>query len=106
MRASPFRSVSAHACVRAHSCVEQKPLSGYMLFAKSQRGEILKKSPGLAFGEVRAPPPPLPPSPDAEVRAPLPPFPRPPRCALPPRPFPPSPDALPRASQGLTPTRA
>lgn len=31
---------------------EKKPLSGYMLFAKEKRPEIIKKSPELTFGEV------------------------------------------------------
>ena len=31
---------------------EKKPLSGYMLFAKEKRPDIIKKSPELTFGEV------------------------------------------------------
>lgn len=32
---------------------EKRPLSAYMLFAKDKRPEVIKKNPGLSFGEVR-----------------------------------------------------
>ena len=66
---SPPASATAAITIRLHSNMfvrrhalsqktiekapkEKKPLSGYMLFAKEKRPDIIKKSPELTFGEV------------------------------------------------------